>query len=169
MKTIWIINQDATTPAIGYAGRSYYLAEELGKLGYEVYLIAGGYSHLHFKPIEMKEEYEIIDHSTFKMVWVKLPNYGGAHNKKRILNWFLFAIKLPRLIKVVKTKPDLIIYSSPPVVGFLGALAIKRKHKSKLIFELRDIWPLTLKVLGGYKWYIKEDIPANPAVPKSSS
>ncbi|RZS96701.1 glycosyltransferase family 4 protein [Cecembia calidifontis] len=149
-KTVWIINQDATTPETGYAGRSYYLSEELSNLGHKVYLIAGGYSHLHFISPDIQNEVEIKPFSKFDFVWIKLPKYGNAHSKKRILNWFLFAFKISKLLNHIPNKPDVIIYSSPPLIGFLGALKLKRKSKANLIFEIRDIWPLTLKEIGGY-------------------
>ncbi|QDH81241.1 glycosyltransferase family 4 protein [Echinicola soli] len=152
-KTIWIINQDATTPETGYAGRSYYLSEELSKLGHKVYLIAGGFSHLHFNSPEVKKAFDVRKVSTFNFVWLKLPSYANAHSKKRILNWFLFAFKISRLIKQLSHKPDVVIYSSPPLIGFLGALYIKIRSKAKLVFEIRDIWPLTLKEIGGFESY----------------
>lgn len=150
MKTIWIINQDATTPETGYAGRSYYLSEELSNLGYKVYLIAGGYSHLHFNSPNIQNEVEVRPNSKFDFVWIKLPKYKNAHSKKRILNWFLFAFKISKLLNHIPNKPDVIFYSSPPLIGFLGALKLKMRSKAKLIFEIRDIWPLTLKEIGGY-------------------
>jgi hypothetical protein len=153
MKTIWIINQNASTPDTGYAGRSYYLAEELGKLGYKVYLIAGGYSHLHFRRPTINNDIEIVKNNNFDFVWIDLPSYDNAHSKKRILNWFIFAYRLTKLIKIIPQKPNFLIYSSPPLIGFLGALIIKFRTKTKLIFEVRDLWPLTLKIMGGYSWY----------------
>lgn len=149
-KTVWIINQDATTPLTGYAGRSYYLSEELSNLGHKVYLIAGGYSHLHFTSPDIQNEVEIKPISKFDFVWIKLPKYKNAHSKKRILNWFLFAFKISKLLNHIPNKPDVIIYSSPPLIGFLGALKLKMKSSAKLVFEIRDIWPLTLKEIGGY-------------------
>jgi len=149
-KTIWIINQDATTPQVGYAGRSYYLADELSKLGHRVYLIAGSFSHLHFTPTGVTESFEIRNEASFKMVWVNVPKYSQAHSKKRILNWFLFAYKLTALLKRIKDSPDIVYYSSPPLIGFLGAYRLKKRTKARLIFEFRDIWPMTLKEIGGY-------------------
>ena len=122
MKTIWIINQDASTPDTGYAGRSYYLAEELGKLGHKVYLIAGGYSHLHFRRPTINNDIEIVKNNNFDFVWINLPSYDNAHSKKRILNWFIFAYRLPKLIKIIPQKPNVLIYSSPPLIGFLGTV-----------------------------------------------
>jgi glycosyltransferase involved in cell wall biosynthesis len=149
-KTFWIINQDATTPEVGYAGRSYYLANELGKLGHTVYLIAGSFSHLHFSPTGVKNSFEIRDEQNFKMVWVKLPSYTQSHSKKRILNWFLLGYKITVLNSKIGELPDYIYYSSPSLIPYLGALRLKEKLKAKLIFEFRDIWPKTLQEIGGY-------------------
>ncbi len=149
-KTIWIVNQDATTPHVGYAGRSYYLADELSQLGHQVYLIAGSFSHLHFKATGVTESVEIRNEAGFKMVWVNVPKYSQAHSKKRILNWFLFGYKLTALLKRIKDSPDIIYYSSPPLIGFLGAYRLKKRTNARLIFEFRDIWPMTLKEIGGY-------------------
>ena len=66
--------------------------------------------------------------------------------KKRIANWFLFAWQLPKLKKILP-KPDVIIYSSPSLVGYLGAEKLSRTLNVPLAFEVRDIWPLTLTVI----------------------
>lgn len=153
MKSIWIINQDATTPDVGYAGRSYYLAEELSKLGHKVNLIAGGFSHLHINSPNITREIEVWKVSLFSFVWINLPSYKDAHSKKRILNWFLFAFRITKMINLPSEKPDVIIYSSPPIIGYLGALYLSNRYNAKLVFEIRDIWPLTLKEIGGFRWY----------------
>ena len=46
-------------------------------------------------------------------------------------------------------KPDIIVVSSMPIFPILSGFLLKRKYKSeRLIFEIRDIWPLTLNLLG---------------------
>ena len=54
-KTIWIINQYASTPISGMGGRHYYLAKYLAKKGYKGYLIASSYSHLLKNPPQIKD------------------------------------------------------------------------------------------------------------------
>lgn len=149
-KTIWIIHQYASTPETGMGGRHYYLAEELGKLGYKVYVIASGYTHLLRKPPELQKPFlfEKRDHFTF--VWVRMPKYQEAHSKKRVLNWFLFPWKIQKLSKLIPDKPNIILCSSPSPIAYLGAEKLAKKFKARLAFEIRDIWPLTLIELGGY-------------------
>ena len=86
-KTIWIINQYASTPEYGYAGRSFYFAKELASKGHKVYLITASYTHLLIKPPTVSENFTVQDINGFKLVWVKMPEYATAHDKKRILNF----------------------------------------------------------------------------------
>lgn len=150
-KTFWIINQYASTPNTGMGGRNYYIAKYLAKMGHKVYLIASGYTHLLREPPYLKDEFTINKlEKNLNFVWVKMPRYNHAHDKRRILNWFLFVWKILKLPKKIKKKPDIILISSPSIFSFLGAHRLAKKFNSKLVFEVRDIWPLTLVELGGY-------------------
>ena len=149
-KTIWLINQYASTPETGMGGRHYYLARELAKQGYSVYLIAASYTHLLRHPPSIEKSYEVHSVEGFNFVWVRLPNYPEAHSKKRIFNWFAFSWKLRGLKRVIPDQPDAILYSSPSLIGFLGAQYLASHYGARLAFEVRDIWPLTLVELGGY-------------------
>jgi len=150
-KTFWLINQYASTPETGMGGRHYSLARELANQGHQVYLIAAGFSHILRQPPELKQEFEIksIGHG-FYFVWVNLQTYVDAYDKWRVLNWLLFTWKLLKLPKIIPAKPDAILFSSPSLIPYLAALRLSKKFKAKLVFEVRDIWPLTLTELGGY-------------------
>ncbi len=149
-KNILMINQYASTPETGIGGRHYYLAKELVKQGYRVYLVAAGYTHLLRNPPLLGKAFEIQNVDGIQFVWIKVPKYNGAHDKKRVLNWFLFAWKLLGLHRIIKNKPYAILASSPAPFLFLSAKRLAKKFGAKLIFEVRDIWPLTLIELGGY-------------------
>ena len=149
-KTIWIINQYSSTPETGLGGRHYYFAKSLAALGYDVYLVAASYTHLLRKPLQINQAFEIQKlEDNFNFVWVKMPTYAEAHSKKRIANWFSFAWKICKL-KDILPKPNVILYSSPSLVGYMGAEKLARDLSVPLAFEVRDIWPLTLCELGGY-------------------
>lgn len=149
-KTIWMINQYASTPDTGFIGRHYYLAEELSKLGYQVYVVAASYAHSQSNPVSFEEDYRIDQfNDNFKFVWLKVPVYEKSTSKRRVLNWFEFAYKITNLNKIIPHKPDIILYSSLSLVGFLGAERLARKNKVPLFFEVRDIWPLSLIEIGG--------------------
>ena len=147
MKRIWIINQYASTPDTGMGGRHHYLASGLAKLGYDVTLIAASWHHLLRDGVDDAPEIEARDGYTF--VRVPVPKYAHAHDKRRILNWLIFGHRLRYLPKRLGTKPDVILYSSLSLLGFNGAYRLARKIKARFVFEVRDIWPLTLVEVGG--------------------
>lgn len=149
-KVFWFINQYSSTPEYGLGGRHYYLAQELARQGHLVYVIASNSHHLLRVPKHLSENFlvERIE-DNFNFIWVKLPVYDGAHSRRRVLNWFEFSWKLGKLASLKIEKPDVIIYSSPSLIGYIGAKKLANKFGVPFVFEVRDIWPLTLTELGG--------------------
>lgn len=148
---IWMINQTASTPETGYAGRQYYLGLELAKLGYKVYVIAGSYSHLLRVPKIFEGDFLTENIApNFDFIWVNLPHYPNSHSKKRIVGEFIFSWKIKKLKKYIKDKPDIVLHSSPPLISYFGAKYLANYFNAKYVFEVRDIWPKTLIELGGY-------------------
>ncbi|TXY30860.1 glycosyltransferase family 4 protein [Vibrio mimicus] len=150
-KTVWIVHQYASTPETGMGGRHYYLGRELAKQGYKVYLIASASHHLLREKQVFDQPFKVETlEEGFHLVWVNMPDYTEAHSKQRALNWFLFPWRIQKLTAFIEDKPDVVLSSSPSPIAFLGAQRIAKKYKSRLVFEVRDIWPLTLTEIGGY-------------------
>lgn len=150
-KTFWFINQYSSTPETAMGGRHYYIAQALAERGHQVYVIAGSYSHLLHQPKKFKGRYFVEDISpNFSFLWINLPEYKEAHSRQRVLNWFKFSLLLRNITEIIPIKPDVILYSSPSLVGWFGARHLVNKLKVPFVFEVRDIWPLTLMELGGY-------------------
>lgn len=53
-------------------------------------------------------------------------------------------------LKKLDERPDVIVYSSPSPVAYLSAQHLAKRFNARLVFEVRDIWPLSLMELGGY-------------------
>ncbi|WP_352337701.1 glycosyltransferase family 4 protein [Psychrobacter sp. 16-MNA-CIBAN-0192] len=149
-KVVWIIYQYASTPKTGIGGRYFYLAEELAKQGHKVYVIASTANHLLREQPDFKEDVTFEQISGFTFVWIKMPKYVDAHSKQRALNWFLFAKRIQKLKKLIEHKPDTILFSSPSLIPFLGAQRLANHFSARLVFEIRDIWPLTFTEIGGF-------------------
>lgn len=147
-KTVWIINQYAATPERGVAGRHYYLGRELVKLGYTVYVIAAGNTHLLRKPIDIEDEFLVEEHYGVKYVWVNVKSYSDAHSIGRIRNWFAFAWKIRKLKSLINVPPKTVMISSPSLIAYLGGRYLAKSFNAKLVFEVRDIWPLSLVEIG---------------------
>jgi len=148
-KTIWIINDYAGSPYHGMVFRHYYLSKQWVKKGYEVYIISATYSH-YFKnlpPSNHMYNFEKIDGINY--IWIKVPKYENSTDKKRVLKWFVFSTKLLGLLfKKNIIHPDIIIASPTAPFFILSAYLLAKKFNSKLIFEVRDIWPLSIIELG---------------------
>ncbi|WP_116645212.1 glycosyltransferase family 4 protein [Salinivibrio sp. HTSP] len=150
-KTVWIVNQYASTPDTGMGGRHYYLGRELAKQGYQVYLIAASSHHLLRNKPAMERDIKVESLADgFHFVWINMPDYTEAHSKQRAINWFVFPWRIQKLARKIAHKPDAVLSSSPSPIAFLGAQRLAKKFKARLVFEVRDIWPLTLTEIGGY-------------------
>jgi len=149
-ENIWIINHYASTPSTGMGGRSYFMAKGLAEVGVDTTLVCANYNHKLHNPIEVREAYKADDTEGFRVIRVKVKKYESSFNKVRILNWFLFVFRVALNYKKWDRKPTVVICSSPSLVAYLAAWFVARRCKAKLIFDVRDIWPLTLRVLGGY-------------------
>ncbi|WP_166253965.1 glycosyltransferase family 4 protein [Marinobacter salicampi] len=150
-KTVWIVNQYASTPEYGFAGRHYYLGRELAKLGYNVYLIVSAGHHLLRSKPELISEFKLEKEADrFTVVWTSMPHYDQAHSKGRAIGWFLFSWRIRKLAKVIPESPDAVVCSSPSLLSFFGAKSLARKFGARLVFDVRDIWPMTLIEIGGY-------------------
>lgn len=142
-KKFLIINHYAGVPKYGPEFRHFEIAKELVKNSHEVCIVASSQSHLRDSPT-IKSEY--ID--GVKFVWVKSSKYKG-YGFQRLLNMFLFSFNLSFRLRCLIKNPDYIIVSSPSPFPILNAIYLKVKLKAKLIYEIRDIWPLSIIELKG--------------------
>ncbi|MEA3384153.1 MAG: glycosyltransferase family 4 protein [Campylobacterota bacterium] len=153
MKNIWIINQYTGSPYYGMNYRSYYLAKEFVKQEYNVTIFAGSYSHLFTNipktnGLFTNEKIDDIDY-----VWVKTPKYKSSKSIGRVLNMLIFMINLLFFNIFKIKKPDVIIVSSLSLFPVLNAYIWSKIFKIEFIFEVRDIWPLSLIELGNFSKY----------------
>ena len=151
MNNIWIINQYASTLETGWGGRTFYLGRELARQGHKVLLIAPSFSHVLRKKPEVSKEFTIESiEDNFSFMWVRTLEYSNSRDRKRVWTWFTFAWKLLKLPKLIDERPDTIIYSSPSLIPYLSVERLARKTRSRLIWDIRDLWPLTLVELGTF-------------------
>lgn len=147
-KTVWIINQYAGSVYHGKEYRSPAIARELTKRGYRVTIISASHSH-HFKQApEVAKTFTVKTIEGVDYLWIKQRKYNASKSFKRLLNMFQFMIKCFFLPIKQMEKPDYIIVSSPSPLPILNGIYYKKKFNAKLIFEVRDLWPLSVVELG---------------------
>lgn len=147
---IIIINHYGGSSTRGMEYRPYYIAKELVKRGYNVSIIASSYTHLRDEISGL--DYEQVDGINY--YWEKNIKYTG-NGFKRILNILLFSIKIFFKAKYYSEtlNPDVVIASSPHPFVIFGSKRLSVISGSKLFFEVRDLWPLTLLELSKVSCY----------------
>ena len=145
--SIWIINQYIDTPPDFFAHRHYCLSKSFAENGHKVTLINGSFSHLKANKTNVTNSW--FDFSKIEenitLVTVKIPSYKSSKTIGRLWNMIVFCLRLFFLPTSKMDSPDIIIVSSTSLFPVLNGIFLKRKFKgSKFIFEIRDIWPLTL-------------------------
>lgn len=151
MNNILIITKYSLTKKEGFESRTSCLAQEFAKKQNNVTIITSDSNHLGY----FKENRAKIDNYIYNGVNIKILKtlrYKKTVSLKRILSWFDFELKLFfNLRKLIEIEPNVIIISSLSLLTVVNGLILKKKYKnSKIIFEVRDIWPLTLIEEGGY-------------------
>ena len=148
-KTIWVINYFAGTPNSGWGERHFYFAKYWKEQGYSVKIISSSYNHMFNEKTLPVTTGEFTDETCegIDFVWVKTPKYN-PQSMKRFWAQLVFAWKVLKLPIEKYGKPATIIVSSMPIFPIWSGIQMKQKWGAKLLFEIRDIWPLTLQLLG---------------------
>ncbi|MGN6194123.1 MAG: glycosyltransferase family 4 protein [Ginsengibacter sp.] len=154
---ILIISKYAISKEMGFETRLFALSRLFIKKGHDVAIISSVDNYFGSFPETYTKWYnnEIID--GIKVTWIKSLKYKKTISLKRVLSWLDYEWKLFWMKHEPIKDPDVIIVSSLSLLTILNGIRLKKKYNCKLIFEIRDIWPLTLIEEGGYS-------PLNPFV-----
>ncbi len=134
----------AGTPAYGMVYGHYYLAREWVRKGHAVTILAASHAHTRFRQPAQAEE--TIDGIHYR--WLKCPRYTPASSAGRVANILAFTMQAWRNVAAFK-QVDLVSCSSHHPLAIFPARKLAQKHHARLVFEVRDLWPLTLIELGG--------------------
>lgn len=145
---ILYIDHYAGSIKYGRSFRPYYLGQEWKKDGHRLVVVGGTYSHI--RNIQPKHPgVEMIDGITY--IWLKTPKYKG-NGIGRVWSMIVFMLKLFFSLRKILNiaEPNVIIGSTVYMLDMYPAWLMKKlsSKRTKLIFELHDIWPLTLIELG---------------------
>ena len=149
-KNIWIINQYAGSSNHGMTFRSYFLAKEFIKR-HRVTIFSASFSHVMSNPPSVSKTYTKENIDGVKYLWLKVPIYKQSKSLGRLISMFIFLYRLFFLDVKKCDSPNVIIVSSASPLPIWKAYFWARRFNAKLIFEVRDIWPLSIMELGGLK------------------
>ena len=123
--------------------------KELALMGHDIALITSNSNRLA-EPPTFDKNYLIQDVDGMQLCWVRTIKYSAAKSVRRILSWLHFEWRLLWLPRQHLPKPDVVVVSSLSLLTVLNGLCWRMRYKCRLIFEIRDIWPLTLTEEGGF-------------------
>ena len=155
--SIWYISKYVTPQYAAKLGaRGFHILREFARLGHRAVLITSDSNHLATPPRlrgpRFHENVNGVD-----VHWLRTRKYRSADSIGRIISWLDFEWRLFRMPHTELPRPEVIIVSSLSLLTILNGLWLRRRYRCKLVFEVRDIWPLTLVGTGGYS-------PRNPII-----
>lgn len=148
---IWYISKYVSPPSSSnVGGRGYLLMKEFSRCGYQPIIITSDSNQLAQVP-KFDDNYLMQKVDGIELWWVRTLKFQVAKSMKRMLSWLHFEWRLFLMPKSSIPKPDVIIVSSLSLLTVVNGLLLSKKYQCRLVFEVRDIWPLTLTEEGGFK------------------
>jgi glycosyltransferase involved in cell wall biosynthesis len=152
-RCIWYVCKYVAPPGDpdghGVGGRGYELMRELAALGEKCVIVTSDANHLAAVP-EFSGARLLQERDGLLVCWLRTMKAARAKSLRRIGGWLHFEWQVLRLGRRSLPRPDVVIVSSPSLLTVLNGLLLQRRHGVRLVFEVRDIWPLTLVDEGGY-------------------
>lgn len=142
---VWIINHYAQEPGGAGGTRHFSLALALKKQGYAPYIIAASTVHNQMKQrLDSSQSLRLDIIDTVPFLWLKTSPFKG-NGLSRLFNMlrFGFCVGSKKILAQIP-KPDVVIGSSPDPFAALGAARAAAKYSAPFIYEIRDLWPLSL-------------------------
>ena len=134
------------------------LAELLVESGHKVEYLTTNFSHARKEYFDQQEVEYFQAKLPYSLTLINIPAYYNNISVKRIFVHQVLAIKyFNYLITKVNADDILILPSRPPELIFAVSM-VKRIKKCKIVLDIRDIWPDSLKTSSRiknqfFKWY----------------
>jgi glycosyltransferase involved in cell wall biosynthesis len=145
---IWIFFHYAETPN-EMLSAPFDVAKLLVEKGHEVTFFASSYSHYKSKDLRLQagETWRAERFSGVRFVWIKTFPYQKS-DWRRILNMITFGWRGFWVAQRLPERPDIVIGSNPHPFAVLAGYCTSVFKKARFVYEVRDLWPLTLTVVG---------------------
>jgi glycosyltransferase involved in cell wall biosynthesis len=145
---IWWVSQYASTPDQQFTAQ-HDLAKRLAAKGHRVTIFAAGFSHYKFKEVRLKpgENWRSEECEGVRFIWLRTSPYN-ANDWKRVVNMVSYGWKAYRVGRKLEPEVDVIIGTTVQPLAALSAYALSVAKCCRFVFEVRDLWPLTLIQFG---------------------
>lgn len=149
-RTVWYVSKYVSPPhGDGSGGRAWEIMRELALRGERSVVITSDANHLAVVP-ELSGTVLHEQRDGMDVYWLRTFKAHTAKSWQRIVSWLHFEWRLLRLDTSTLPPPSVVVVSSLSLLTVLSGLLLKRRHRVPLVFEVRDIWPLTIVEEGGF-------------------
>ncbi|MDF1826991.1 MAG: glycosyltransferase family 4 protein [Legionellaceae bacterium] len=145
-KVIWYCHHYAGSPSLGMSYRPYYFTQAFNQAGHNAFVIGASHHHLKQASEPQREaiKKQMIEDVPFILLKTRAYRENGLSRLMNMLQYaFNFRSHKKKIMKLTG-KPDVIIVSSAHPFHFKTLEKLARQCGAKLIFEVRDLWPLSL-------------------------
>ncbi|MBN2712358.1 MAG: glycosyltransferase family 4 protein [Planctomycetes bacterium] len=154
--TVYYINHYASPPSVGRGERPLHIAKAFARHGHRCIILGASRHHLQFPEATPQEE-TIIREADREFFLLPTAAYSG-NSIGRLWNMVSFGRQIRGLKRLIDggklSRPDLLIASSPHPFAYDGAAGLAKTLGCPVIFEERDLWPLSLiEIAGVHPWH----------------
>jgi glycosyltransferase involved in cell wall biosynthesis len=148
---ILILSHFAGSSRHGMVLRNYAMAREWVRQGHEVTVVGCAYSH--YRAVQPRIRGRIGEETIdgIRYVWLWGPRYNGKSALGRLLGMAAFTLQCLLMKLPLAGRHDVVMASSPHPFVIYPAARLARRDGARLVYDIRDLWPLTPILLGGFK------------------
>jgi len=147
-RSVWYVSKYVVVPGPGDPpSRPFALTREFSRLGIETVVVTSDSMGLHNVP-KVQGRFRLENYDDVKLCRIRTSKYERSVSVRRLMSWLTFEFGLWFLPFDRLIKPDVVVVSCPSPITILNGLRLKRRYKCRLIYEVRDIWPLSLLEFG---------------------
>jgi glycosyltransferase involved in cell wall biosynthesis len=139
---ILVVHQFYLQPGEPGGSRFNELARLWAAAGHEVTVIAGTVNYTTSRaPERYRGRWNTREQDGAVTVWrCHVPESYGRSYIGRM--WSFFAFTLSAATAALRcASPDVVIATSPPLVAIIPGWLATKRHRARLVFEIRDLWP----------------------------
>lgn len=150
---IWWVHQYAIPPSESGITRTYDIANAMASENVEISIVASPFNYYCKRRVENAVSGMAQQFGKTEFLWIGGMSDRGGY-LRRLASMFDFSVRIA-VLRSSKSggKPDVIIGSSPSPFAALGAYFLACRLRVPYCLEVRDIWPETPMLLGGFsRW-----------------
>ena len=147
MKNIVVFTHAGGSPLHGPNTRWYFLGTVLQSRGYRVNIVSCSFFHKYRKLPQIRYLFKQELISGVLYHWIRSTPYTGRgvlQVLNQLIYTFLSLLYIPFLCRL---NISCVVASSPHPFAYIPAFILSFLTKSKLIYEVRDLWPTVLNQL----------------------